>query len=58
MIDRLSLIDRKNELKARIHRLRELQREYEMDARSINLEIAVTNNHLRSINLELDRVKS
>lgn len=58
MLDKLNLIDRKNELKARLYRLRQIQREYELDAQSVNLEIAVTNNHLRSVEIELERVRN
>ena len=49
----IALKERKNELKTRIHYLKELQRDHVLDARALEIELKVVSNRLMDVEIDL-----
>lgn len=49
----IALKERKNELKARIHYLKAMQRDHELDKRALEIELKVVTNRLMDTEIDL-----
>lgn len=52
-MDRIALLERRNELRARMIGLAKIRRDMEHDKRALAAEIVVTNNMLRDVEIDL-----
>lgn len=56
--DRIALLERRNELRARMIGLAKIRRDMEQDKLALHAEITVTNNRLRDVEIDLEDLRN